>query len=78
MNRSHSQNYYTTQPEEDGKEGYCALALFRQTDGVTKRVARVIYWDACGQFFIETFDTDIPLAIAEELIAEALRAIEIR
>jgi len=34
-------------------------------------VARIIFWDACGQFVLETFGAEIPLGIVEEFIAEA-------
>lgn len=42
------------------------------------RVARVVFWDACGQFYVETFQTDVPLDIFEEVIAEAKTAIRMR
>ena len=35
-------------------------------------------WDACGQFFLESFNTDIPVVVAEKLIAEAKATIKIR
>lgn len=54
----------------DEKEGYAGIELYR-TDNGRVRVARVLYWDPSGQFFVETFGTDIPLALMERLVDEA-------
>jgi hypothetical protein len=78
MNRDYSNAHYTTFSVNDGKMGYAALELHRTAKGETKRVARVVFWDASGQFFFETFDVDIPLEIAEDLIAEAKKTIQIQ
>ena len=40
-------------------------------------LASVIFWDACGQFFVETFSTDVPLEILEALIAETRERVPI-
>jgi hypothetical protein len=42
------------------------------------RVARVVFWDAYGDFFFETFNADVRVKIAEQLIAEAKATIKIR
>lgn len=76
MKRDYSNAHYSTLSVNDRKEGYAALELLRTIKGETKRVARVVFWDASGQFFFETSDTDIPLEIAEDLIAEAKRTIK--
>jgi hypothetical protein len=39
-------------------------------------VARILFWDASGQFCFETFDTDLPLEIVEQIIAEAKATIK--
>ena len=60
-------------------EGWSAIELHRAHEnmsGASARVARVIFWDAQGQFFFEAFGEEIPLSIAEDLIAEA--KVEIR
>jgi hypothetical protein len=45
---------YTSQLVQDNKEGYFALELHAtRKDGETERVARVIFWDAYGDFFFE-------------------------
>ena len=64
---------------DDNKEGYSALELHAtRKDGQPKRVARVVFWDAYGDFFFETFNTDIPVVVAEQLVAEAKVTIKVR
>jgi hypothetical protein len=63
------------------EEGFTALRLHRETvtgydlqpvaDGQAAVVAEVVFWDAAGQYFLETFNGDVPLEVVEELIAEA-------
>ena len=72
MDRQCSIFRYTTRLVHDNKEGNSALQLHATPkDGDTQRVARVVYWDAYGALFFETFDAQVPLEIAELLIAEA-------
>lgn len=78
MDRDYSNAHYATVLVNDRKEGFAALELHRRIKGESKRVARVVFWDASGQFFIETFNFDIPLEIAEDLITEAKRMIKIQ
>jgi hypothetical protein len=54
--------------------------LYRTTHGSNQsvRVARVVFWDAVGDFFLETFNTEIPVQLAEDLIAEAKATIKVR
>jgi hypothetical protein len=77
MNRDYSNAQYTTRSLNHRKEGYAALELHRASKGQKKRVARVVFWDASGQFFLETFEVDVPLDIVEDLIAEAKSTIKI-
>jgi hypothetical protein len=65
-------------PVEDRKEGYVGLELNRVCQCKSERVARIVFWDACGQFSIETLGTDVPLEILEGLIAEAKESIMTR
>lgn len=62
------------------KEGSTAFELNQTSDKDrnTKRVARVVVWDAFLDFFFETFGSQIPVVVAEELLAEAGSAIKIR
>lgn len=76
MNRKYFKNRYTTTLVNDRKQGYGALELHLANKGEPKRIARVIFWDAAGQYFLEVFTTnEIPLIIAEEFIAEAKKTI---
>ena len=78
MKRDYSNAHYTTFSVNDRKDGYSALELYQTVKGETKRVARVIFWDASGQFFLETFNADIPLEIVEDLISEAKKTIKVQ
>ena len=77
MNRNHGNALYTTLSLNDRKEGYVAIELYRATKEAKMRVARIVFWDAAGQFFFETFNGELPLEIVEELITEA-KTIKIR
>jgi hypothetical protein len=78
MNRDYGNAHYTTFSVNDRIEGCAGLELYRIINGEKKRVARVIFWDASGQFFFETFNVDLPLEIVEQLIAETKAFIRIR
>jgi len=80
MVRTHGEYVFTTKVVEDRREGYIALELLctRRAEGQESRAARVVFWDASGQFWLETFGTDVPLEIAEQLIDEAKRTIKVR
>jgi hypothetical protein len=70
MYRDQGHFKYASVYVEDNDDGFAGFELNRTENGETKRAASVIYWDATGQFYVETFDTDLPLDILEELIAE--------
>jgi hypothetical protein len=62
---------YTSRRVKDNLGGYEGSELMRSRDGgEALRVASVLYWDASPGFHVETFGTDVPLEILEELIAE--------
>jgi hypothetical protein len=67
---------YRSQLESDNREGWTALALYKGDE--TLPVMRVIFWDAAGQFVVESIAGEIPLAIVEALIEEAKTQIKIR
>ena len=71
MNREYGDARYSSCRVEDHSEGYVGLHLIRLQHGKSDRVARILFWDSSGQFSVETLGTDVPLAILEELIAEA-------
>jgi hypothetical protein len=71
MDQSIGHMRYTSRKVEDKLDGYAGYELLRSRDGqAAVRIASVLYWDACPGFWIETFGTDVPLEILEELIAE--------
>jgi len=79
MDRQYRIYRYSTRLVDDNKEGNSALELhMTRKDGTVDRVARVVFWDAYGAFFFETFGHQIPLKIAEELMIEAKETIKIR
>jgi len=79
MDRDYSDSHYTTRRVDDDGGGFAAMELYRNRRSARRnlRVARVVYWDACGDFFLETFDADLPVRLAEALMAEARATIKI-
>ena len=72
MDRQHAEYRYRTHRILDRDDGYVGLSLVREkADASPIEAARIIFWDACGQWYFETLDGDVPLAIVEEMIAEA-------
>jgi hypothetical protein len=70
MNRDYGDGHYASSSVEDRKQGFASMELHRSCRGKHDRIARVVYWDACGQFSVETFGAEVPLDILEDLIAE--------
>lgn len=64
------EHYWTTFVAND-VEGFAGVVLHRERFGETVVAARVVFWDAAGQFFLQTFAGDVPVEIVEELILEA-------
>jgi hypothetical protein len=77
MNRKWGEFQYSSVYVDDKTDGFCGFELLRASGGETLRVASVIFWDACGQFFVETFGFDVPLDILEELISETRERVKI-
>ena len=63
---------------QDRREGWSAIDLLRSSGKGQERVARVIFWDAQGHFFLESFGGEVYLSIIEELILEAKEIIKTR
>lgn len=78
MNRNHGNAHFETVFLDNKTEGYAGLELYRTSKGKKERVARVLFWDASGQFFLETFNTELPVDIVEKLILETKTAVKIR
>ena len=77
MDRQFGVYRFWTSRIEDRDEGWAGLNLHRQEGEQTAVAARVIFWDACGQWYVETLNGDAPVEIIEDLIAEAKALIEI-
>jgi hypothetical protein len=69
MEMRHATEFFRTHPVEDIVEGSVGLDLQCTTDGKSTVVARVLFWDATGQYYVNTFDNvDIPVVVMEALI----------
>ena len=77
MNKLWAGSVYSTSLASSNEEGWIALELTRQLNEKLERVARVIFWDADGQFYLEMFLPDAPLSIIEALIAESKATIRV-
>ncbi len=71
------ERYWTTYVE-DRNAGSAGLRLHRETDGKQAIAAEMIFWAAMEEFFLQTFDCDVPLSVVELLIAEAKDHIKIK
>jgi hypothetical protein len=50
MERQHADKRYLSVRVEDRDDGYIGLILIREKDdSAPAEVARIIFWDACGQ-----------------------------
>lgn len=77
MRRHWKTALYSTELVSDHEEGWIALQLHRQAGGQCSVVARIVFWDAEGQFVLETSNNELPLDIVEEFINEARTMIKI-
>lgn len=80
MDRVYAESRYTTEFFDDTKGGCAGLKLFKQyvhkdfaaiAGDEVRHVATVTYWDAVGDFTVETHGTDLSATIVQELINEA-------
>ena len=71
----HGPDSYSTARQDDHQEGWSAIELYKDTNTSRVLVARMVYWDAEGQFSLEMRVPELPLRVAEALIEEAKRAI---
>lgn len=78
LDRQYGRHHFATIPLViDCTDGFTALRLNETLNGITTICAEVVYWDACGQFLLQTFGREVPLEIIEELIAEAKEKIRV-
>lgn len=69
MELRHGDEHYRTRPLEDNSDGFAGLELRREVRGKSETVARVIFWDAVGQYYVNTFnDVDLPVKVMEAFI----------
>lgn len=78
MNRQWAGVTFSTERIDDTEAGCSAIKLYRTAKGETKHVASVTFWDASGQYFVDTFHGDVPLDIFENFIAEAKQQIPVQ
>ena len=71
MERDNADSHYASAFVEDRRQGMAGVELYRTRSGCRDRVARILFWDASGQFAVETFNFEVPLDVLEQLIAEA-------
>jgi hypothetical protein len=77
IHRHWRQALYTTNLVDDSEDGWTALHLHRNDGDTDALVARVVFWDAEGQFSIELVERELPLEMVEEFIAEAKAVIKL-
>jgi len=78
VKRTYGDSTFETVETSDNVKGCSGLDLYRTRGGKKDRVASVLFWDACGQFYLETINSDVPVDVMEEVIAETKRAIKVR
>jgi hypothetical protein len=78
LDRHYGDARYTSVLIEDRAEGSVGYGLVRIQQGVSRQMARILYWDASGQFAVEIPGGEVPLEVLEELIAEAKATIKRR
>ena len=71
MDRDYGNARYKSRFVSDNRQGFAGLELNCKCGSEQACVARLLYWDSCGRFYFETFSSQIPLEIVEELISEA-------
>ncbi len=76
MNRQYSNAFYKTSSFSDSTKGCGGMELHQVLAHSTACVAKITFWDAAGQFYVETNGTELPLEIVEEFIAEVKASVK--
>ena len=76
MEIKHGTRVYTTVSEDDPADGFAAVNLIAEKNGIGTLAARVVFWDADGQFALEMKVPELPLRVVERLISEAKETIK--
>lgn len=77
MERQHGRAKYASATLGSVENGCAGQELWKECDGTKRVVAKLVFWDAEGQFVLETMG-EVPLTIIEELIAETRQVIRVR
>lgn len=78
MNRRYAEWHYSSSIIEDTNEGYIGISLHRGNKSKNELAAKIIYWDAAGDFSLEIPVSELPLPIIEDLIREARELVKVR
>jgi hypothetical protein len=78
MEFTHGHDRYWTTLVSNQNDGYAGVRLHRERFGQTAVAASVIFWDASGQFFVQTLDGEVPVTVIELVIDEARSSINVR
>ncbi|MDY3557098.1 hypothetical protein R5W24_006285 [Gemmata sp. JC717] len=78
MDQWHGRDRFWTTLVDDTSAGSTSLLLHREESGSATLAAEIVFWDAAGQYFVQTFGGDVPLKIIELLITEAKEKIKFK
>jgi hypothetical protein len=78
MNTTWAGKRYWTTAVQNNAEGYAGVRLHEESKGNQSIAADVTFWDASGQFYVQTMNREVPLEIIETLIAEAKAHVHVR
>jgi hypothetical protein len=77
MNHRYASAGFSSSVFENGRDGCTGIDLFHTSGEHKQNIARVTFWDATGQFVLETYG-EVPLILVEDLIAEAKQTIKLK
>lgn len=75
MKMLHSAIAYCSESFDNPDLGSAGVRLLATSQGSTTCVAKITFWDASGQFFLEMGGPEVPLVVIEALIAEVKQQI---
>jgi hypothetical protein len=71
MNLQFATSHFTSEVIQDLVDGFVAVRLLQRRGETVSEAARITLWDADGTYYLETFNTDVPLVVIKQLIQEA-------
>jgi hypothetical protein len=78
MELQHGHERYWTIPYADNEAGCAGLELVRERFGKSATVARLLFWDAAGEFAVETLGCEVPLPVIEAAVVAVRQHIRFR